>query len=430
MKQSTLTTKLMMSILVVGVLVYLAVYFVQGWDEELVTTPAYSATVNVGTEASGILVREETVIPGSGSYVDLAPNEGEKVAAGETVAIVYNDTSGLDTRQSMKLLSAEIEQLNYALSSGTDTTDTSKLDSSVLQSIVNLRALSASDDLSTLEDSTLNLRTMVFKRDYTYGDSGAASGIAALIVEKQNQLAGLQVSLSRVSTTIAAPVSGVFSGVADGYEQLITPDGVRSMTPSALTALMRQSVAAPSGAVGKLITSSTWYFAAVLDEEDAVDLYLEQTYTITFSHDWFGDVEMTLEWLSDKEDGKVIALFSAHTHLADTTLLREQTVDIVTRQLEGIRVPRRALRVITETVSETVTDEKTGEETVNTYEVQYTGVFTVVGKQAELQKVNVLYTDDNFYLVEPVDASAAKRLRVGDEIVVNSTGIYDGKVVR
>lgn len=422
MKQSTLTTKLMMSILVVGVLVYLGFYFARGWNDELVTTPAYSASVSVGTEAAGMVIREETVIPGSGSYVDLVPNEGEKVAGGETVAIVYSDASGLDTRQAVKTLTAEIEQLDYARTSGTDTANTSKLDSSVLQSIVNLRVLSVSDDLSTLEDSALNLRTMVFKRDYTYGDSGAASGIAALIVEKQNQLAGLQVSLSRVSTTIAAPVSGVFSGVADGYEQLITPSSVFSMTPSALTALMRQSVAAPSGAVGKLITSSTWYFAAVLDEADAADLYLDQTYTIAFSHDWFGEVEMTLEWLSDKEDGRVIALFSASTHLADTTLLRQQTVDIVTSQLEGIRIPRRALRVFTETV----TDKETGE----TAEVQYTGVFTVVGKQAEIQRVNVLYTDDNFYLVEPVDPEAAHRLRAGDEVIVSSKGIYDGKVVR
>lgn len=421
MKQSTLTTKLMMSILVVGVLAYLTVYFIQGWDEETVTTPAYSASVNVGNEATGMVVREETVIPGSGSFVDLVPGEGERVAAGQTVAMIYSDSSGLDTRQTIKTLAAEIEQLAYALSSGTDATDTAKLDLSVLQSITNLRALSASDDLSTLEDSALNLRTMVFKRDYTYGDSGAASGISALIQEKQAQLASLQASLSRVATTISAPVSGVFSGVADGYETLVTPTSIRSMTPSGLTELMRQSVAPPAGAVGKLITSSTWYFAAVLDEEDAKGLLLDQSYIITFSHDWFGDVEMNLDWLSDKENGKVIALFSSRTQLAATTLLREQTVDIVTKQLEGIRVPRRALRVITEEV----TDKETGEVT----EVQYTGVYTVVGTQAELQKVNVLYTDDNFYLVEPVDPDAARRLRAGDEVILNSN-VYDGKVVR
>lgn len=422
MKQGTLTTKIMMSILVVGVLVYLGFYFARGWNEELVTTPAYAASVDLGTEAVGIVVREETVIDGSGSFVDLTPVEGERVSAGQTVATIYHDASGLDTRQAIKTLSAELEQLEYALSSGTDATDTAKLDASVLQSIANIRALSVSDDLSTLEDSALNLRTMVFKRDYTYGDHGAASSIAALIQEKQAQLNGLQTTLSRVSTTISAPSSGIFSGVADGFESSITPEMLSDMTPSQLAGILDRDVTTLSGSVGKIITSSTWYFAVLLDEEDSIGLLEGDDYLITFSHDWFGDVDMTLESISDKEDGKVMAVFSSRTQLSDTTLLRKQTVDIVTTRLEGIRIPRKALRVITETV----TDKETGE----TQDVQYTAVYTVVGTQAELQKVEVLYTDDNFYLVTPTDSDSARRLRAGDEVILSSAGIYDGKVVR
>ena len=422
MKQSTLATKLMMSILVLGILIYLAAYAVRGWREELVTTPAYAAVIQVGTDAPGIVIREETVLSGSGAYVDLIPGEGEKVAAGQVLALLYSDPSGLDTRQAISALNSEIEQLSYALSSGGEGADTSKLDASVLQSIINLRSLTATGDLSTLEDSTLNLRTMVFNRDYTYAEGSSWESVGTLIAEKQSQLQALQSSLSQVSTSVIAPVDGVFSGVADGYEGQVGPDSVWSMTPSQLSALIDQEPAAPAGTVGKLITSSTWYFAAVLPEEDAQGLLEGRTYTISFSYGWFGEVDMTLERVSDPEEGEVALLFSARTHLADTTLLRVQTVDIVTRELSGIRIPRRALRVFTETV----TDEETGQ----TQQVQHTGVFTVVGRQAEFQEVNVLYTDDNFYLVEPVDPDDAQRLRPGDEIIVNTTDIYDGKVVR
>ena len=319
-------------------------------------------------------------------------------------------------------MAAEIEQLNYALSSGTDTTDTSRLDASVLDSITDMRALTASGDLSSLEDSTLDLRTMVFKRDYTYGDSGAAESLSALLAQKQAELASLQSSLSLVATAVSAPSSGVFSGVADGYEDLIDPAAVLSMAPSQLTQLLERDVALPSGTVGKLITSSTWYFATVLSEKDAQGLLEGQTYTISFSYDWFGQVDMTLEQVSQAENGQVALVFSSRTDLADTTLLRVQTVDIITEELEGIRIPRRALRVFTETQ----TDEETGETT----EEQYTAVFTVVGTQAELQRVNVLYTDENFYLVEPADPDASRRLREGDEVILNTSGIYDGKVIR
>ncbi len=422
MKQGNLTTKIMTAVLVLGVLVYLGIYLVQGWTNNLVTTPAYAASVDVGIETEGIVVREETTIAGSGAFVDLVPNEGERVAGGETVAILYKDASGLDTRQQMKTLAAEIEQLSYALSSGTASTDTSKLDEAVLRSIVNLRALSVSDDLSSLEDTTLNLRTMVFKRDYTYGDSGVATGIAALIQEKQEQMAALQASLDRVSTSIRSTGTGIFSGVADGYETLITPELASTMTPSELSALLDRVIVPPADTVGKLITDSTWYFAAVLTAEEAIGLSEGKNYTVSFSHDWFGDVSMKLERVSDKEGDAVLALFSARTNLSDTTLLRRQTVDIVTSRLDGIRIPRQALRVLTE--------ERTDGETGKTVTVQRTGVYTVVGTQAEFQEVTILYTDEDFYLVAPVDEDDPRRLRAGDEIILSGRGIYDGKVVR
>ena len=172
------------------------------------------------------------------------PSEGEKVSAGQTVALLYHDASGQATSQAINTLSAEIEQLNYALSSGTDTTDTSRLDAAVLDCITDLRSLTASGDLSSLEDSTLNLRTMVFKRDYTYGDHEAAGGLAVLCDEKESELAALKSSLSQVATSVAAPASGVFSGVADGYESLIDPVSVLDMTPSQLSGLLGRDVAA------------------------------------------------------------------------------------------------------------------------------------------------------------------------------------------
>src|SRR5699024_10637607 len=112
-------------------------------------------------EAVGIIVREELVLTGSGNYVDLVPSEGERAAAGDAVALVYSDASALSTQQAIQSLGAEIEQLQYALSTGTQSVDVTRLDQQVVSSIISLRALAASGDLSDLEDSALNLRTMV-----------------------------------------------------------------------------------------------------------------------------------------------------------------------------------------------------------------------------------------------------------------------------
>ena len=424
MKESTLATKVMIAILCLGVAVYLAVYFVQGWEEPLVTARAYTYTQDVGMEARGILVREEIILPDAGgSYVDQILAEGEKAAAGQAAALLYTDPAALTTRQAIRTLSAEIEQLQYALSSGTQATDASRLDGQVLSSITALRSLTAKGDLTALEDYALSLRTMVFKRDYAYGDTNAAGQLGQLIQSKQAELAQLNASLNQVARVVYTPAAGVFSGTVDGWEGLLTPDKLEGLTAAGLEALLAQSPAPAAGPVGKLITGSTWYFAALLEGTDT-GLKSGRTYTLTFSGDYYGQIPMELDRVS-LEGEQTLAIFSCRSHLADTTLLRAQTVDVVIHHLEGIRVPRKALQV--ETVDEPL---ESGNPDGPTRQVNRYKVYIVERSQAWGREVEILYTDENFYLVRPVDPAAAKRLRAGDEIILNSSGIYDGKVVR
>ena len=420
MKESTIATKFMIAILCLGVAAYLAVYFFRGWEEDLVTTYAYSYSLGVGQEATGILVRDEIPLTGSGGYMDQIIGEGAKAARGDPVVLLYSDPSALTTRQSIRSLEAEIEQLQYAQSDRSQSADAARLDAQVISSIVSLRSLTAGGDLTLLEDSALNLRSMVFRRDYSYGSAEAAGQLSQLISDKQSQLAQLNRSLNQVSTTVYAPTSGVFSAGVDGWERAVTPAMLDELTGDDLIALLAEQHSPDPLAVGKLVTGSTWYFAALLGSANT-GLQSGRTYTLTFSGDYFGQIDMTLERISLEEE-RTLAIFSCRSNLADTAMLRVQTVDVVVQQLEGIRVPRKALRVITETV----TDEDTGVSSqVNRY-----GVFSVVSSQAEWQEVEVLYTDDTYYLVRPVNEDAAKRLRPGDEIILNSSGIYNGKVVR
>lgn len=430
MKESTLATKVMIAVICLGVAAYLAVYIARGWEEPLVTAYAYPYSQDIGMEATGIFIRQETVLPDTGgSYVDHILGEGEKAAAGQAVALLYSDSSALTTRQAIRTLSAEVEQLQYALASGTQGGSASRLDAQVLSSIVALRSLTARGDLTTLEDSALNLRTMVFKRDYTYGDIGAASQMEQLIADKQAELRQLSNSLSQVSRSVYAPVSGVYSGTVDGWESAATPSILDGLTVQGLSGLLSQQHEVNRSAAGKLITGSTWYFAALLPGTDT-GLQSGRTYTLTFSGDYFGQIPMKLERVS-LEDGQTLAIFSCRSHLADTTLLRVQTVDVVIRQLEGIRIPRKALRVETvEEPLETGAPESGSPADTPTRQVNHYKVFTVVRSQAWGQEVEVLYTDDDFYLVRPVDETAVDRLRAGDEIILNSSNIYDGKVVR
>ncbi|MCQ5031403.1 hypothetical protein NE547_18120, partial [Flavonifractor sp. DFI.6.63] len=82
-----------------------------------------------------------TVLAGTGGIVDLLPEEGEKVARGETVALVYQSEAGLARKQQIQALTLEREQLQYVLAQSAAGGDTAQLSQQVIGAIVALRSL-------------------------------------------------------------------------------------------------------------------------------------------------------------------------------------------------------------------------------------------------------------------------------------------------
>ena len=136
---------------------------------------------------------------------------------------------------------------------------------------------------------------------------------------------------------------------------------------------------------------------------------------------------MTVERLGSVQEGRVAAVFSSNRSLSDTTLLRRQTVELVFSQQTGIRVPKEAVRV--EEVTEKNKD--TGEEKT----VQVACVYVEVGITAERKQVTVLAQGEDYYIVEPVlprdagENQEKKVLRPGDQVIIASGEIWDGKVL-
>ena len=230
-------------------------------------------------------------------------------------------------------------------------------------------------------------------------------------------------------TQITAPQAGTFSALVDGYETLVSPETALQLTPSGLRELMDMSPSGEDSAAGKLILSKDWYFAAVVTQEegerlDELPVPSGQDYatvTLRFASDFTRDIPAKVVQVSEAEDGQAVVVLSANRYLEQTTLLRRQTAEIIFDSQSGLRVPKAAVRIQTSTQ----TDKETGETT----EINTTGVYTVVAGQMEFKPVNILAEGSDFYVVEPAQESS-RSLRSGDEIVVQGTGLYDGKLVQ
>ena len=410
MKQGNSLVTLVIVLLAVMLAAYLGVYAWDSFTDPFTTTLTYSYTANDSLEADGWVVREEQLLPAQSGILDITRAEGEEVGRGQTVALVHQNSQALDVQAQMEELAMEIELLDYAMNQTDDVVSAARLDESILQSLASLRFASASGSYRQLDDDVMELKSQVLKRSYTYGEG------QSLIEEYR----ALRTQSSSVTSRITAPAAGVFSSLADGYESLLTPQSILTMTPADLDALAGQQVTAPSGTAGKLITSDRWYFAAAVSEEEALRLSKESSVTARFSGSFSQDVPMTLEQVGEAVDGRAVVVLSSNRYLSQITLLRGQTVELIFGSSSGLRIPKAALRMVTQ--------ESTDPETGETVQTNLVGVYTLVGGRAEFKPVEILTEESDFYVVSPATEGRAV-LRAGDEVIVRATGLYDGKLL-
>lgn len=418
MKQGNALVNFVMVMLAVALACYLGFYVWEGFRDPFSTTYAYSYTANDSVEAEGFLVRDELVFPTQSGIVDVTRGEGEKVAAGKQVALVHRDSQAVAVQAQLDALQSEISLLDYALNQG-DSASSARLDETILQSLVQLRSSAAVSDYSKLEDQVLEVKSQILKRDYTYGQD---QDLTDLVQQRQSLAQQYQELKSRsagATSQITAPVSGIFSALVDGYESLLTPENIFTMTPSQLDSLAKQNVAAESSP-GKLVTSNDWYFVTALEQEDAARLTQGGSVTVSFSGDFNQDVSMLVEQVGEAENGRCTVVLSSDRYLSQTILLRSQSIEIVFQSYTGLRVPKTALRMVTKTVK----DEQTGQET----QVNTLGLYIVIGGQAEFKAVNIVTEGSDYYVVSSA-TQGSRALRAGDQVIVRATDLYDGKLL-
>lgn len=420
MKQGRPLITFVIALFAGALVLYFLVNLWKTFQDPFTTTYTYSYTLNDSIQTDGLIIRQEQALSGSGGIVDVTRGEGEKVGVGQTVALIYRDDQARQAQEQQDALRLEITQLQYAMGQGESISSAAKLNDDILNAMVSLRAASTQQDYSDLEDQVLEVKGKVLRREYTYSDELSTDSLAARLQDLQTQYQTLRNQSYSAITQISAPVTGTFSTLVDGYEDLINPESALNLTTQALEELLSQTPAGDSAAVGKLISSDKWYFAAVVTQEEGERLEESKTLTLRFAGDFTEEIPMQVEKVNQNGQGQAVVVLSTDRYLEQTTLLRRETAELIFNSRTGLRVPKSALRMVTSTT----TDEETGE----TSETDTLGVYVVTAGRAEFKPVTILTEGDDFYVVQSV-RDDRKALRAGDEVIVQATGLYDGQLL-
>jgi len=389
MKRSDFFIRLTTGVLFLAIASYIGIYFYNAAMNVFVTTPAISYSVEETFQAEGFIVRTESALTEiRGNSVLPTVREGERVANGQPIAVEFLTGAALGTASEIRTLRMQIAQLEAAGSSRS-------VEASRLDSVMDLSQAVMEGNFSRLDEMALNIETLVFEIDPLDQDS---------LEQKRRRLELLELRTDGLRTFLA-PSSGTFSHVVDGFEH-IGPEAISGITPSELESLF----STPRGASGsgKLVTAFKWYFASVMDADDAARLRSGQRVTLHFSGAFHADKEMVIESIGARDDsGRSVVIFSSDRGIHDVAMLRGLSAEIVFDVVTGIRVPLDAIHI----------DEQ-----------GTLFIFIQTGVRAERVNIEKLREYGDVFLVR-CGTETGSPLRPGSTIIVRANNLYHGKVV-
>lgn len=388
--------KAVAAVLVVLLSLYIAIPVVRQVTGRYETEPVTYITVTESGNTSGVIVRAEKLLSTDMPYVSLLAENGEEVAANSAVAVAVQNQSSLDVAHRAGEVETEINYLRSLLSRLSTASDNAEQETALRSAVYRLSEASMQEDAGELDSAAATLSTLL--RGSAAENSEEELGA---LVKEMEELRG---SLSE-RDYLYAPAAGIFSAETDGFEGL-TPAVLDGITPEGVENLRTQGSDVADDVIGKIVTNHAWYYAAVMAEKDSDRLRVGDVTSLDFGYRSSRTVRASVRSISPTDRaGKVAVVFRCSSSLAETLSLRLAEAEVVFRSYSGLRVPKKAVHV----------------------EDGKTVVYTVSAGQMERKLVDILYTGEDFYLVEA--GSEGSSLRAGNELIICGKDLKDGNVV-
>lgn len=398
MKRTDLMMKIVAALLFAAVVIYLGVYLVNSLSSDLRTAPAVYVSVEQTGSAAGIIVRNEELLTSDEDNLSIEADSGSMVSKGGLLAVAYGSTESLTRQSRIRELQLRQTYITSVLYGGVDSADISERDKAVRSVITELSAAAARKDAEGVASASMELESLVLTTSQT--------GVTQADLDQVNQeLAALWQTSTGDTTRIYAQSSGLFTAFADGYEAL-TPSALEGLSAEKLQTMMDSQQEIPENVFGKMVDPHEWYFASVMSAEDSAALEVGSTIDLDFGRYCSKPVPGTVRSIGRENDsGECTVVFKCTEFTADLLPVRKVTADIVFSSVDGIRVPKEAV----------------GQDEGGSY------VYTVTGLQAEKKHITIIWEAEEYYLAQI--ESDANALKSGNSIILNTDGLFDGKVI-
>lgn len=372
---------------------------------EMETQPALKETVYTTIDTKAFFVRNEKFITNDakGTTVSFAKN-GERVAAGDTVSIIFDSQS--DASSYLKISELEKNIAHYEELSGQANFQAVNIDSlnrKMNDELADFLELRESNALKEAVASAEVFRdTLTGKQIAT----GTALDFSEKLATLKNELSQLQQG-KYTYTKISSDSAGYYINGADGYESVIDFSKIDEIDIKKVEgAIKSKPQAVAADVIGRVVGSFEWYIVCSVPTDDTVSLTVNDTLYINIPYEGIERLPVTLYKVGDRTEDTTMLIFSCNQMNEALADLRIEDIQIITEEYSGYKISNSAIR--------TVDGVK--------------GVYVVRGNLLGFRKIHIVHSEDNFTIVDNPNGDT-DYIKQYDEVVTKGVELYDNKLI-
>lgn len=407
MKQGSKYLKVITVVLAVMVVSYILYNVAHSMRSGVATAQAVLFSASDSLDTEGLVIRQEEVLSAEYNLVLPMREEGEKVAAGSTVALSLRSLQARDRQDRILQIREDLQQLELALSYQSQLADNAAVTAKIDEATAVFVSQVADGRLDSAEAVGQSLKSLILRRELGTDDTAA---LEAQIEGLEQELQDLQDENVGEAKPVVAATSGYYSQTVDGYEAILTPEYASNMSIAEFGQIWdgKNDPEVPKLSAGRLIASPEWYYATLVPVKRLEKLSLGDTLTVVLKGESNRELEMTVVRLEKTGEEQGLLVLRCSRSLAAVSDLRRTEALVVFRSYSGVRVPKEAVCY----------DE----------EADTAGVYILENGRAIWKSVSLIFDVGDAYIAE-LDQTSTKNLWPGDLILPRTENLFDGKVV-
>ncbi len=409
-KGRTIITRFAMFAAGIAILAYIIFHIVSLFSTNMSTIVVAESTEQTKLEFDGYIFRDEVpVLTDYGGAVDYIAYDGLKVAAGECVAVVYEQGNVANVSNSIDQLDEKIDLLEQSMDRSLSLSDLPDINEDASVAYDSIMKKLASGDISGISGDINDMTSSLCKNSVlTDKDSPVPTTLKSLYDERTRIMAA-----GGATREIFAERSGYFYSDTDGYESIFTVAAADAMTPRLYQKYASADArSAPDGqyTVGKMVYDIEWRFVAMVSAE--AEKYFEEGATYQTSFTGGDDISIPLTLLRISRDGdssSVLLVFECDRMPNGFDFSRAQSVEIVVSSVTGINVPKSAVH------------RSRGE----------LYVYILKGSVVFERRIEVIHEGDDYYTVKAGIAADENDiyLQSNDTLILDGKNLFDGRIL-